>query len=277
MTADDGDPDAPLPDDTYTHGHHESVLRSHTWRTVENSAHHLLAHLRPGLDVLDVGCGPGTITADLAARVAPGRVVGLDRSAEVVAQAAAACAEQPHAEVRTGDVYALPFPDGSFDVVHAHQVLQHLSDPVAALGEMRRVCRPDGLVAVRDADYGAFSWAPADPVLDAWRDLYRAVARSNDAEPDAGRHLRGWAVAAGFSSVEATASAWCFGSAEERTWWGELWAERTTESAFAAQAVATGLATAADLEAMAAAFRRWAAATDTAVFLVPHGEVLARP
>ena len=74
-----------MPRDTYTHGHHDSVLRSHRWRTVENSAAHLVPRLRPGLDVLDIGCGPGTITADLAGRVTPGRVLGLDRSADVVA------------------------------------------------------------------------------------------------------------------------------------------------------------------------------------------------
>jgi hypothetical protein len=56
---------------TYTHGHHESVLRSHAWRTVENSAAYLVPHLRPGLSLLDVGSGPGTITVDLAERLAP--------------------------------------------------------------------------------------------------------------------------------------------------------------------------------------------------------------
>ncbi|MGJ3561711.1 hypothetical protein ACR6C2_39465 [Streptomyces sp. INA 01156] len=53
----------------YTHGHHESVLRSHTWRTAANSAAYLLGVLTPGMRILDVGCGPGTITADLAGLV----------------------------------------------------------------------------------------------------------------------------------------------------------------------------------------------------------------
>lgn len=75
--------------DTYTHGHHESVLRSHTWRTAENSAGYLLDSLRPGTDLLDLGCGPGTITLDLAARVAPGRVLGVDVAADVIEQAEA--------------------------------------------------------------------------------------------------------------------------------------------------------------------------------------------
>src|SRR4030095_15079321 len=88
----------------YTHGHHESVLRSHRWRTVKNSAAYLIPHLRPGLSLLDVGCGPGTITADFAARLAPGRVCGIDSAADVVA-----AAQRDHAgiEFATGDVYAM--------------------------------------------------------------------------------------------------------------------------------------------------------------------------
>jgi ubiquinone/menaquinone biosynthesis C-methylase UbiE len=264
-----------VPDDTYTHGHHASVLRSHTWRTAENSCPHLLGHLRPGLAVLDVGCGPGTITADLAARVSPGEVVGVDRSAAVVALAAEQHGDQPKLRFETGDVYALGAPDGTYDVVHAHQVLQHLSEPVAALAEMRRVCRPDGLVAVRDADYGAFTWAPGDPVLDRWLQAYRDVARSNGAEPDAGRHLKGWALAAGFSRVEASASVWCFTEPDDRAWWGGLWAERVVESELARQLVDGGFASADDLRAFATAFRRWAGAPD-GWFAVLHGEVLAR-
>ena len=167
-----------MPDVPYTHGHHDSVLRSHRWRTAENSAAYLLPHLRPGLDLLDVGCGPGTITVDLAGRVAPGTVVGLDAAAEVIAEATARVDPEstPNVTFRVGDVFALPFEDGSFDVVHAHQVLQHVGDPVAALSEMRRVCRPGGLVAARDGDYPAISQYPADPVLDAAQAAYRAAA-----------------------------------------------------------------------------------------------------
>ena len=261
------------PDDTYTHGHAESVLRSHRWRTAENSAPHLLPVLRPGLDLLDVGCGPGTITADLAARVAPGRVVGTDRSPAVVA---AAAADHPGVTFVVGDVYGLDHADASFDVVHAHQVLQHLSDPVAALREMRRVCRPDGVVAVRDSDYAAFTWDPPSSELDRWLAVYRAVARRNDADPDAGRRLKGWALAAGFGSVSVSCSVWTFSTADERAWWGGLWADRVTTTTLADQAVAAGLATREELASIADAFARWAA-DDTAVFVVPSVEVLARP
>jgi ubiquinone/menaquinone biosynthesis C-methylase UbiE len=252
------------------------VLRSHTWRTAENSAAHLLPALRPGLDLLDVGCGPGTITADLASRVAPGRTIGIDRAGAVLDQAKAHAADRGVAvEFRPGDVYALDFPDASFDVVHAHQVLQHLTDPVRALGEMRRVLRPGGVVAVRDSDYSCFSWAPLDPALTHWLATYRAVARRNGAEPDAGRFLKGWALAAGFDRVDATSSTWTYADPASSAWWGSLWADRCELSGFGEQALEYGLATREELAAMAAAWRGWSKQPD-AFFAVLHGEVLAR-
>lgn len=179
-----------MPEETavYTHGHHESVLRSHRWRTAANSAAYLIGELRPGMAVLDVGCGPGTITADLAALVTPGRVTAVDANGEILDQAAEVAAERGlgNVEFATADVHDLDFPDDSFDVVHAHQVLQHVGDPVQALREMRRVCRPGGIVAARDSDYAAMTWYPEVPVMDAWQELYRRVARANGGEPDAG-------------------------------------------------------------------------------------------
>jgi ubiquinone/menaquinone biosynthesis C-methylase UbiE len=262
--------------EVYTHGHHESVLRSHTWRTAENSAAYLLPELRPGLALLDVGCGPGTITIDLAQRVAPGRCAGIDRASKVIEKARAYAAGKGAAvEFSSADVYGLPFADASFDVVHAHQVLQHLTDPVRALRELRRVLKPGGLFAARDSDYSCFSWAPLDARLERWLSLYRAVCRRNQAEPDAGRFLKRWALAAGFETAKASSSTWTFADAEACAWWGGLWADRCLHSAFGDQAVQYGLATREELAEIAAAFRQWAAAPD-AFFAVLHGEVLAR-
>jgi len=263
--------------ETYSHGHHESVLRSHEWRTAENSAAYLLGRLAPGQSLLDVGCGPGTITLDLAARVAPGAVVGIDRADEVIAQAEATRAERACDNVRfaVGDVYALDFDDASFDVVHAHQVLQHLREPVAALRELRRVLRPGGTLAARDSDYAAFVWAPGDPLLDRWNELYHSITARNGAEADAGRYLLGWAQAAGFTEVEAGSATWTFADPERRVWWGSLWADRVEQSAFASQALEYGLSDRDELSAIAGAWRRWAERPD-GFFAVLHGEVLAR-
>jgi SAM-dependent methyltransferase len=264
-------------DERYTHGHHESVLRSHAWRTVENSAAYLVPQLVPGASVLDLGCGPGTITVDLARRVAPGLVIGLDAADEVVDRAAAGAREAGVDNVQfvVGDAYSLDYPDGAFDVVHAHQLLQHVADPVAVLREMRRVARSTGVVAVREVDYAGIIWYPLIPGLAKWLALYERVHRSNGGEPDAGRRLKAWALEAGFSRVQSTASVWCFASDEDRQWWGSMWETRVLQSAFAADAVGKGLATQAELEEIAAAWRQWADAPE-GWLLMPHGEVLCR-
>ncbi len=265
--------------DVYVHGHQESVLRSHRWRTAENSAAYLLPALEPGLRLLDVGCGPGTVTIDLAGRVAPGEVVGIDASSAVVeiARKAAADAGALNVTFDVADAYELPFADDSFDVVHAHQVLQHLTDPVAALREMRRVTRPGGIVAVRDADYSGMTWYPPSEGLDEWSALYHEVTQANGAEADAGRRLLEWVRAAGFepSGIVPSAGVWCYATPGERTWWSGLWADRCVASNFAKQAIDHQLADEVGLEQLADAWHEWGRLPD-GWFAVLHGEVLAR-
>ena len=262
----------------YTHGHHESVLRSHRWRTAENSVGYLLPHLTEGMRLLDVGCGPGTITMDLAERVGPsGRVTALERTDEALdlARDEAARRGTTNVDFVVADAQAMDIPDDEFDIVHAHQVLQHVDDPVRGLREMRRVCRPGGLVADRESDYSAFAWYPQLPELDRWMAIYQRAARANDAEPDAGRRLLSWARAAGFTDIVAGSSTWCFASDDDRAWWGGQWADRMVSSDLAGQAVDEGLATGAELEEVAAGWRAWAQSED-GWFSVLHGEILAR-
>ncbi len=275
MSITNGPHDTPSATTTYTHGHHSAVLRSHGWRTAANSAGYLLPHLRSGMALLDVGCGPGTITTDLAAFVAPGRVVGMDAaSAAVDAARAGAPATAVDVSFEQGDAYALPF-GAEFDVVHAHQVLQHLAEPVRALREWRRVCRPGGVVAVRDADYAAMAWWPADPLLDRWSELYRGAARANGAEPDAGRRLLGWALASGFdaSEIVVSASTWCWATPPDRRHWAGTWAERTTASALASQLRESGASTDEELAAIGEAWHAWAE-HDDGWFVVVNTELL---
>ena len=130
-------------------------------------------------------------------------------------------------------------------------------------------------MAVRDSDYGAFTWFPEVAALDRWRALYRQVARSNDAEPDAGRRLLSWARVAGFTEVTAGSSTWCFCTAADRAWWGGLWADRVVESDLARQAVDRGYASTAELAEISAGWRHWAEQGD-GWFSVLHGEILAR-
>lgn len=229
------------------------------------------------MSLLDVGCGPGTITVDLAARVAPGKVTAVELTDEALdlARAEARKQNQSNISFATSDVHALGFPDDTFDVVHAHQVLQHVADPVQALREMRRVCVPDGIIAVRDADYAGFIWFPRLPALDRWRQLYDKAARANGGEPDAGRRLLSWTQDAGFDDITPTASMWCFATPETRDWWGRMWSDRIVESALARQLVDSGMATSAELDEISSAWRHWAAAPD-GWLAIPHGEILCR-
>jgi SAM-dependent methyltransferase len=243
---------------------------------VENSAAYLLPHLTPGQTLLDVGAGPGTITADLAERVAPGRVTALEATADALELSRSELGSRGiAADFVVGDVHALDLPDDSFDVVHAHQVLQHLADPVQALREMRRVCKPGGIVAARDSDYAGFVWYPALPALDRWMELYQQTTRDNGGEPNAGRQLLSWAHAAGFTDVTPSAALWCFATPEDRGYWGGMWTDRILDSAFATQLLDEGRATRPDLEEISAAFRAWTADPDS-WFTVLHGEILAR-
>lgn len=259
----------------YTHGHHESVLRSHRWRTVANSAQYLRPYLVPGAQVLDVGCGPGTITAEFGERVGEnGNVLGIDVANDVIELAR----NEPHGsnvEFKVSNLFDDPLPERSFDVVHAHQVLQHLDDPVAALRRMRELAKPGGVIAARDADFGSSNGFPVSAGLTAWLSLYYQLARSNGGEPDAGRRLLSWAHEAGFDEVTPSASVWCFATPAEREWWGELWADRVTQSTFGEQALETGLATDADLQNIADAWRTWSRDRSGWVAIL-HGEILAR-
>lgn len=266
-----------MPEERYTHGHHAAVVGAHATRTAATSAAFLLPHLQRGQQVLDVGCGPGSITVDLAVLVEPGEVTGVDRAEAVLAAARALAVERDVTNVRfeQANVYELPYAKDSFDVVHAHQLLQHLVRPVDALVEMRRVVRRGGVVAVRDADYATMIHAPNDPRLDRWLELYHQVARANEAEPDAGRHLRSWMHRAGLTEETTTATAWCYADATTCTWWAQQWASRVTEGSFADQALEQGFATAQELGDIATAWLQWAARPD-AFFSFLNGEVLGR-
>lgn len=263
----------------YTHGYHESSLRAHEWRTVANSAAYIIPYLKPDLKILDVGCGPGTITIDIAVTYVPnGNVTGLEYSVEVVERARklALGRNVTNVEFLAGDAHALPFPDHTFDITHAHQVLQHIADPVLALKEMRRVTKPGGIVASRESDRDTFAWFPESKGMTEWSNLYDRVARGNGGEPNGGRRLKMWARQAGYdpSRITCTAGTWLFSTADERAWWGGLWADRIVKSDFAKGAAKHG-ATEDDLHRLSEAWRTWAADED-GWFAILHGEMICR-
>jgi len=154
-------------------------------------------------------------------------------------------------------------------------VLQHLRERGAALREMLRVVRPRGLVAVRDVDWGTAAYWPHDPWIDRFIEAHHQTWYKNGGEPQMGRQYRALFNAAGVADVRITAAVWCYTTPSETTEWGDSYADRLLTSPMGSRMVEYGIASRADVEAMAAAFRAWAAHPD-ALWAFTHVAALAR-
>ena len=130
--------------------------------------------LHAGEAVLDIGCGPGYLVADMAAAVTPaGRVTGVDRSESALALARQRCAGLASVEFRSAEATRLPFLDSSFDAIVVTQVYEYVADLSAALSELYRVLRPRGRAVIIDTDWRTLVWHSSDParmqrILQAW-------------------------------------------------------------------------------------------------------------
>ncbi len=227
-------------------------------RTAAKEGAFFLPFLRPGMRVLDLGCGPGSMTLGLAEAVAPGEVVGIDLRPSQVAQAQALVSARGvmNARFEIADVYRLPFADGCFDAAFAHVLLMHLREPVRALAEMRRVLRPGGVAGVRDTDWGGRIHAPMTPLLEQWYDLTVRVRRRNGGDPFVGRRHRELLLEAGFARAEASVSVWTAGTPEETRRRAAFL--KATVQGLAPTAMAEGWIDQTTIEAVQAEFDLWA-------------------
>jgi SAM-dependent methyltransferase len=261
--------------EVYLHGHHPVVVDEHARRSAERNAAYLLPHLKPGMSLLDIGCGPGSITVGLAEAVSPGRTVGVDMSEMALerARADAAISGLTDIEYLAADAYELPFPDGSFDAVHLHQVLQHLSDPERAMQEALRVMTPGGVIGITEVDWDTATFWPRPPETDRFLEIYDAVALHNGGDPDMGRRLRSMLEPLDLSRMEIGAIVWTFGDAESTEQWGDLWWSRIQESNIATVAVEVGISTTDELAKVGAGLHDWGQAPD-AYFSITHSQAL---
>ncbi len=192
----------------YTMGFSEAILESLRRYTAENSAAYMLSHLRPGLRMLDFGCGPGTISVGLAKAVAPGELHGVDMEESQVelARTIAESRRQGNAVFHVGDVLELPFDDGFFDVAHCHNVLMHVPDTHAALTEVKRVLKPGGIIGCREMiGESCFTYPDFGVIRKAW-DMFEDLLAADDGHPQMGKELQSHALEAGFTNVRVTAS-----------------------------------------------------------------------
>ena len=202
----------------YTMGFSEEFLESSRRFTAERQAAYLLPHLRPGLRVLDFGCGPGTIAVGLAKAVAPGELHGVDMEESQVALArsvAEAAGRSGNTHFRVGDVTALPYADGFFDVAHCHNVLMHVPDTAAVLAEIRRVLKPGGLIACREMIVASsFTHPDFGVIRKAW-DMFEDLLEADDGHPQMGKDMKRHILEAGFANLRMSASFDTFSTPEE--------------------------------------------------------------
>jgi SAM-dependent methyltransferase len=228
----------------------------------------LAPQLRAGMRLIDCGCGPGSITADLARAVAPGAAIGIDLRKEALLHARTLAREREIANVafQAASVYQLPYADGSFDAAFSCAVLQHLSAPLLALKEMRRVLKPGGVIGIVDGSSTVTFRYPTNPLLEAW-DKFRGLQREyNTGRPSEPLQLRVLLREAGFARTQAsgnlaTEAGPPAGSLEETRRHAENDLIRL-RGVLGKLAIAQGWATRAELDQMANALIAWGEAPD---------------
>ena len=227
--------------ETYAMGYSDIFLQLLRRRNAAQSAAHLLPLLQPGMDLLDLGCGPGSITLGLAQAVYPGEVTGLDQNQKQVdlARRGAADARVENARFITGDALALPFPDSSLDAVHCHGFLMHSPSIKEQLTEIVRVLKPGGILGSRDMDTPSSFIAPAHESNRGMWKMLGEVIRQEGGNPWMGRQLKCFFINAGLERVEPGYGADFFQSPEEVAFLGKFlmewglsreFAEKTSET-----------------------------------------------
>jgi SAM-dependent methyltransferase len=213
---------------------------NHARRSAASHAGFLLPHLKPGMRLLDLGCGPASITAGLG-----DGAIGVDVDpgpSDAVPLVAA-------------EVYRLPFSDATFDAVFCCAVLQHLNDPLAALREARRLCRAGAVIGVADADWGGQLRVPNDPLLHRGQVIQEALR--GDASPYVGARLRGWLHEAGFVNASSAAKGSGGGDLVTTPRQAAFNAAMFDSPDTLAVVVEEGIATVDEMLAVAEAWRRW--------------------
>ncbi|HTR41778.1 MAG TPA: methyltransferase domain-containing protein [Pseudomonadales bacterium] len=196
----------------YTPGFSANAVDFMARRTVESHAQFLRPYLQAGLRLLDIGCGPGTISIGLAKAVAPGEVMAIDFGPGQVEAARhhAAASGIHNIRFQVGSIYSLPFPEAEFDIVFAHAVFEHLKEPLSALQEIRRVLKPGGLVALRSPDWGGFIIAPESPSVSAAIQRYTEIQTCNGGDVHVGRKFPALLRTAGFTPANFSATYECY-------------------------------------------------------------------
>jgi len=259
----------------YTMGYGPAATAIMAERTAHSHAAFFLPHLKSGMNLLDCGCGPGTITLGFAELLAPGEVLGteIEETHVAVARANAAARNVSNVRFETADLYELPFADASFDAVFISAVLGNLREPIRGVREAYRVLKPGGVIGLKEFDHGGDIVYPTEPAIEKYGELYLRLRRENGHDPEGGRKLGALLFEAGFRDLESKAVYESFANPKAvggfayvsagllAEGWGEAFTSR-------------GWATAEDISEMRAAWQRFATFPG-AIFAAAWGEAVA--
>lgn len=269
-------PDETTPESGYTMGYNEEFRQLLDRRSAATHAAHLLPHLEPGMRVLDLGCGPATISVGLAEAVAPGELHGIDIEESQVAMARSAAEAGGHgnATFHVGDITDLPFGDDEFDVAHCHAVLMHVPDTAAVLAEVRRVLKPGGIFAARELIVASCFLEPVEPeVHEAWN-TFGKLLEANGGHPQMGRELRRALLDAGFTDIRPSASFGTFGTTEDVAFFERFVSDWFFQPHVVAAAIHLGVATREQFDLWRTATDEWGS-DEGAVGALAFGEAIA--
>ena len=260
----------------YTMGYSDVILETQLRATAETSAAFLLPYLKPGLRLLDFGCGPGTISVGLAKAVAPGEMHGVDMGeAEIgMARSIATSHGQDNAIFHVGDVTDLEFDDGFFDVAHCRSVLMHVPDTAAVLSEVKRVLKPGGLIACREMICESAFTHPEFGIMRRSWDMFEDLVAADDGHPQMGKDLKSRVLEAGFVDVRMTASFSTYSSPEEVASIYRLISQWLLSPEVTEAAMKYGASSETLVNDLQTAYVRWKDHPD-AMFSFAYGEVIA--
>jgi len=225
----------------YTPGHSAGATAFMAVRSFSTHGEFIRPYLKPGMKVLDCGCGPGAISIGLAEAVGPlGWVTGVDFAESQIA--VAKTRSTPNLAFQVASIYELPSKNNTFDLVFSHALFEHLSDPVRGVNEIQRVLRPEGIAGLCSPDWDGFILSPADEPMETAISRYRMLQEKNGGNTRAGRQLGTWLRSGGMAVQRMQARYECY-----------------PDTSVIAEYLAIQLERAGEAEA-AAALRQWALA-----------------
>jgi ubiquinone/menaquinone biosynthesis C-methylase UbiE len=268
----------PQHEESYVHSYNGAATKQvFSGRTAEHHAAFFLPHLKRGMSLLDCGSGPGSITAGLAKAVSPGEVTGIEIEASQVdlARENAAKLGLTNIKFEQGSAYELPYPDNRFDAVFSHAMLEHLTNPVLVVKEMRRVLKPGGIVGIRCANMSMRLLAPSDETLDLAYEIYLKYRQHCGGNPAFGRQCRALLREAGFTETIGTASCDTWGTKQATRAFVPFLLDELTGSEIRKIAIQKGWADQTQMDKAVTAINQWGEHPD-AIFALVWFEAVAR-